>query len=68
MSIVGFHRILIGTGILFCGLYAAWEAVAFARGGGWLDLALAALFGLLALALVLYLAHLDRFLDREPSS
>lgn len=66
MSIVSFHRVLIGTGILFCGLFAAWEAAAYARDGGLLDLVLAILFGAIAAGLVYYLAHLDRFLDREP--
>lgn len=67
MSIVAFHRVLIGTGILFCGLFASWEAAAYARGGRTLDLVLAILFGAIAAGLVYYLAHLDRFLDREPS-
>lgn len=65
MSIVGFHRFLIGTAILFCGLFAAWEYAAYARAGGAGRLALGILFTFLAAGLVWYLANLDRFLDRE---
>lgn len=67
MSIVGFHRFLIGTAILFCGLFAAWEYAAYAGSGGGLSLALGILFTVLAVGLVWYLANLDRFLDRERS-
>ena len=67
MSIVGFHRVLIATAILFCGVFGVWEALAFARRGGWVDLALAAAFGVAGCGLGFYLAHLNRFLDRTPS-
>lgn len=62
MSLVSFHRFLIGTAIVFCVGFAVWEAAA-ARGGGdswawvWAALSLAA-----AGVLVYYLRHLDRFL------
>lgn len=68
MSIIAFHRILIATAILFCGLFAAWEFASYLRDGGWTALALAAGFGVGAAALIYYLAHLNRFLGRKPSA
>lgn len=67
MSVIGFHRVLIATGILFCGLFAGWQGVAFARDGSLGDLILAVFFALAAVGLVYYLANLDRFLDRKRS-
>lgn len=65
MSLVGFHKVLIGTGILFSGGFGVWQLVRFAGGEGWTALALAAAFGAGALALGVYLAHLDRVLGRR---
>lgn len=68
MSIVGFHRILIGTGILFCVLFALLEGAAWLEGGGTGALLLAVGFGAAAGALAYYLAHLRRFLGEETPS
>ncbi len=65
MSLIGFHKLLIATAILFCALFAVWQGVAFARAGGALSLTLAAAFGLAAAGLTYYLANLRRFLGRE---
>lgn len=64
MSLIAFHRVLITTGILFSGGFAAWEIDRFAAGGGGLHLLLGAVFGLAALGLIWYLLHLERFLGR----
>lgn len=68
MSIISFHRFLIATAILFCGLFAGWEFVRYSREGGVLELTLGVTFTLLALALVYYLINLRRFLDRGSAS
>jgi hypothetical protein len=65
MSLIGFHKLLIATAILFCALFAVWQGVAFARDGGTLSLALAVAFALAAAGLTYYLANLQRFLNRE---
>ena len=67
MSLVGFHRVLIATAILFCGFFAVWEGVAYGRDGHLLDLVLAIVFGVATVGLGAYLALLDRFLRRESS-
>lgn len=66
MSIVGFHRVLISTAILFCAFFGVWAGGAYARTGRALELILAVAFGLAAAGLVYYLVHLNRFLGREP--
>ena len=68
VSIIAFHRILISTAIVFCGLFSAWQAASFFREGLWLGLVLGLAFGAAALGLVYYLAHLDRFLGNKTSS
>lgn len=65
MSLVGFHRILIGTAILFCAMFATHQGAAFLDRGGLLPLLLAVGFGGAAAALSWYLVHLGRFLGRE---
>ncbi|MFQ5678664.1 MAG: hypothetical protein ACE5HP_04325 [Gemmatimonadota bacterium] len=65
MSLIGFHRVLIGTAILFCLGFGAWAGAAFLDAGATLDLVLAILFGLAAVSLSYYLLRLDRFLGRE---
>jgi hypothetical protein len=65
MSLIGFHKLLIVTAILFCALFAVWQGVAFARDGVALSLALAAGFALAAAGLTYYLANLRRFLNKE---
>lgn len=68
MSIITFHRFLITTAILFCGVFAGWEFVRYSRGGGTLELTLGVTFTVLALALVYYLINLRRFLDGSRTS
>lgn len=63
MSIITFHRFLITTAIVFCGVFAGWEFVRFSREGGTLELTLGITFSVLAVALVYYLVNLRRFLD-----
>ncbi|MFL5579324.1 MAG: hypothetical protein ACJ8AO_03045 [Gemmatimonadaceae bacterium] len=57
-----FHRFLIGTAILFCAGFAAWSLNAARSSGSTGLLALGAAFGVAAVALVIYLWNLDRFL------
>jgi len=64
VSLIAFHRVLITTGILFSGGFAAWQVQQFTQGGGALQLALGCVFGLAALGLLWYLLHLDRYLGR----
>lgn len=59
-----FHRVLIGTAILFCLGFAAWAGVAYRTSGGTVPLALAVGFGIGGLVLAYYLRHLNRFLGR----
>ncbi|MFQ5703846.1 MAG: hypothetical protein ACE5HT_07475 [Gemmatimonadales bacterium] len=61
---IGFHRLLIATAILFCGGFAAWSFIAFKANGGTLSLVLGVSFAGAAAALSYYLAHLKRFLGR----
>ena len=67
MSIVAFHRVLIGAAIAFCGFYAAWELARYLAAGDGSRILLAAVFGLLAVGLGVYLAFLGRFLHRDGS-
>ena len=59
-----FHRVLIGTAILFCLGFATWAGVAYRTGGGTVPLVLTVGFGLGGLVLAYYLRHLNRFLGR----
>jgi len=63
MSIIGFHRFLISTAILFCGGFAIWEFLNFSTTGSTLTFLLGVFFSLAAGALGYYLANLTRFLD-----
>lgn len=62
MSLVGFHKVLIGAAILFCLLFGGWQILEFVRLGGWSRLALGGGFALAGGGLALYLGHLRRFL------
>jgi len=64
VSLIGFHKFLISTGILFCAGFGAWLVTGYARGGGVADLLLAGVFAISALVLGVYLAFLDRILGR----
>lgn len=65
MSIIGFHRFLITTAIIFCAVFAAWEFRLFSVSGGFGPLAIGVIFALAAAALAYYLANLARFLNEE---
>ena len=65
MSIVGFHRVLIGAAIAFCAFYAAWEFAQYQADGDGSRIVLGIVFAVLAVALGVYLALLGRFLGRK---
>jgi hypothetical protein len=66
MSLVAFHRVLILTAIVFCFGFAAWELRAYLQfGAGVGALALAGVFGALAVLLAGYLARLSSILHLE---
>ena len=65
MSLIGFHRVLIGSAILFCLLFAGLNGADFLRGGGTATLLLTLAFAAGGVALAVYLRHLDRVLGRE---
>ena len=62
MSIIGFHRFLIATAIVFCAVFAAWEFRIFASAGSLGALIIGVVFALAASGLAYYLANLTRFL------
>lgn len=64
MSLIGFHKVLITAGILFCVGFGGWRFLSYARGGGAVDLVVAAVSLLAAAGLGTYLAMLGRFLSR----
>lgn len=68
MSLIAFHRFLIGTGILFCFGFAGWELVLWwvTRGPG--SLVLGVTFLLLGGLLSFYLSRLSRFLGHDRSA
>jgi hypothetical protein len=68
MSLVSFHRLLIAVAIVFCLGFAGWETRAYLGGGGLRALTSAAVFFVLGLALVVYLARLNRILKLEDPS
>ncbi len=61
---IGFHRFLIGTAILFCAGFSLWAFLAYRADGGAIALILAISFALATLALSYYLKNLKRFLGR----
>lgn len=62
MSLISFHRFLIGTAILFCFGFAIWELMTWWVGGNPGALALGATFVMLGIGLTVYLVRLRRFL------
>ena len=58
MSLIGFHKVLIGTAILFCAGFALHQAAEFRVSGGGLALLTAAMFAIAAVGLGVYLAHM----------
>ena len=63
MHLIGFHRVLIGTAILFFVGYSGWELAAYLRGRAAASLLLALGSLIAAVLLFLYLRHLRRFLN-----
>jgi hypothetical protein len=61
---ITFHRVLIGTAILFCLGFAVWAGIAYRTEGGAVTLVMAVGFGAAGLGLGYYLRHLNRFLGR----
>jgi hypothetical protein len=59
-----FHRFLIATAILFSIGFAVWAFARFRSAGGATPLALAIGFAVIAIALIVYLKNLNRFLRR----
>ncbi|HIA73972.1 MAG TPA: hypothetical protein EYO91_07485 [Gemmatimonadetes bacterium] len=68
MSLIAFHRFLIAAAILFCLGFGLWELLAARDGGGVGALALALIFTLLGIGLIVYLMHLGRFLGYDEGS
>ena len=62
LSLINFHRILIGFAILFCAGYGAYELPALNGDGGSGSLALSGFFFVCAAALGYYLWHLKSIL------
>ena len=68
MSLIGFHRFLIVTAIIFCFGYGGWEFFAARDGGGLGAVALGVVFTVLGVGLTFYLVHLGRFLGFDEES
>ncbi len=62
MSLIGFHRFLIATGIIFCLGFAIWELASYRATGSLWAVVIGISFGLAALGMGYYLRHLNRFL------
>ena len=65
MSLIGFHRFLITTAILFCAGYSGYEFWAWGRDGGTGAMVQGIVFAVLTVGLVAYLVRLNRFLGME---
>lgn len=61
---VGFHRVLISTAIIFSLGFATWAGVAYRRTGEFWAAASAVGFALATIAFFVYLKNLNRFLGR----
>ena len=59
-----FHRLLIGTFILFLAGFSAWSFVTYQGSGRTFPLVMGTLSALAAAAFSYYLRHLQRFLGR----
>lgn len=64
MSLVGFHKLLIASAVLFCAGFGGWQALEAVRGAGLVPGLLGAAFLAAAGGLAFYLSRLDRFLGR----
>ncbi len=65
MSLIGFHRFLIVTAILFCLGFAGWELWAWTTTRSTATLVLAIVFIVLGIGLGAYLRRLGRILGYE---
>jgi hypothetical protein len=61
---IPFHRLLIGTAIVFCAGFAVWSGWDFRHSRNIGTLAVTLAFGAAAVGLTYYLRHLKRFLGR----
>ncbi len=61
---IPFHKLLIGTAIVFCGGFALWAGWQYRVSGSLGALAVALTFVAATVALSYYLRHLKRFLGR----
>lgn len=61
---ISFHRVLIGTAIVFCAGFSLWAFLAYRAAGGIVPLVLAVSFAIATLGLSYYLKNLKRFLGR----
>ena len=59
---IAFHRVLIGTAILFCAGFAVWGWREYQAAGTTWALASSIAFAIFAVALAIYLALLKKFL------
>ena len=65
MSLIAFHRVLIGFGIAFCVAFAAWQLIAWWLAGGWGAFALGCTFLLFGALLAVYLRRLKHYVGYE---
>ena len=61
---IPFHKLLISTGIAFCGAFALWVLSEYVTTRDTAALVLAIVFAGFTVALTYYLRHLRRFLGR----
>ncbi|MBI1722427.1 MAG: hypothetical protein HYR48_00795 [Gemmatimonadetes bacterium] len=61
---IAFHRLLIGTAIVFCAGFAVWGWREYQAAGTTWALASSLAFGVFAVGLAVYLAMLKRFLGQ----
>ena len=59
---IAFHRFLISTAIVFCGIFALWSYLAYDAGRGKGLLVLSVAFAAAGAGLAYYLVNLKRFL------
>lgn len=62
MGVIGFHRFLISTAILFCLGFGVWEVLRYTETSAPANLVTAIVFFIFGGALGYYLANLQRFL------
>ena len=61
---IPFHRLLIGTAIVFCGFFAVWGWREYQAAGTTWALASSIAFAIFAVAFIVYLALLNKFLGK----